>query len=252
MKNEHITEGEDMRVESVVEQNIASMVHELTNRPSTTLIERQGNDLVIKMSNGEEVIVESFFIAFSETQFHEMQAGVYGQDAPMEVVEVAEVADTGADEAANDQPAETHGGDAGGMGAVIGGVVGLAALGGMAGGGGGGGSSDDDDDDDDVATPPASPQQAAAMDLEDEEDQGEDKAAEEAAELVAAEDGDANISQEEFAALMAVDGEATVSDETVEAEAAPAGDDEAMTMAQFDMAPADTHMHDMSQQADVI
>lgn len=238
MKTPNVTEGEEMRVESVVEQNIAAMVHELTNRSSTTLIERQGNDLVIKMTNGEEVVVESFFIAFSETQFHEMQAGVYGQDEAVDVVEVADTSfDENDDDANNDAPqtAAHTGGDMG-IGGILAIGAGVALVGGAA--GGGGSSSSSSDEEEPVITEDEEPVTAAMMDLDDEHPDN------------------AQMTQEEFAELVAAGEDGA--DTADAAEAAPAepvimdGENSELAMAQFDMAPTETAWDDMSQQAEVI
>lgn len=150
MEDATMTNTTEVRTETVVEQNIASMVHELTNRASTTLIGRDGNNLVISMTGGEEVIVESFFIAFTEAEFHEMQAGIYGQEEVIEVADESVYASDDTDDDIDDVEMASDAGAGVGIGAVGAGVLGLAALA-AAGGGGGGGSSSSDDDDDDAA-----------------------------------------------------------------------------------------------------
>ncbi|MFX4300162.1 BapA prefix-like domain-containing protein [Pseudosulfitobacter pseudonitzschiae] len=241
MRNPNETQGKEMRVESVVEQNIAAMVNELTNRASTTLIERQGNDLVIKMTNGEEVVVESFFIAFTETQFHQMQAGVYGNEEVVDVVEVAEVPeDTGVDEPEDAIDSSTSSGGIAGIGGILAAGAGIALVGGAAGGGSSGGSGPAEEEEEIVDETIA----AAMMDLED------------------GQSDEAQMTQEEFAALIDAADEAgsNPEEETTEASTEEVAEnstvlgqvDDDLAMAQLDMAPSDTAWDDLSQQVDVI
>lgn len=249
MKDTNPTEDTEMRAENVIEMNIAAMVHELTNRSSTTLIERQGNDLVIKMTNGEEIVVESFFIAFNETQFHEMQAGIYGEDNA-DAVDVVEVDPTdAADDAddAQDHMPDAPAGDASPLLVAGGAMAVVAAL-----AGGGGGSDDDDDDDASASTASSSATvQMASLDQPDDEDADEtdETASEEAAKIETSDDveavSDEEMSQEEFAALFEADG--------VNVEGAPATDlGEAADGTYYADAMAQDETWDDAGQADVI